>query len=215
MPSPKAKTRNVVAPANGAAVALQQLIRTIITVTAADAHVALVEGVQPSAENVLVDTELDGMRYLLIQMPGADHNRVSLSPRELEIVRMVAQGHQNKIIAGILNISTWTVCAHVRRIFAKLGVSSRAAMVARLLENSGLLKSSVAGIGRNSVRAHPDHDLLEKLSNLNSRHHQTPERTSNDRTMTKRRTLEIDSTAPRAALGANAAALSYKRSVAV
>ena len=47
---------------------------------------------------------------------------------------MVAQGHPNKVIAGVLNISTWTVCTHLRRIFAKLGVGSRAAMVAQLPE---------------------------------------------------------------------------------
>ena len=47
---------------------------------------------------------------------------------------MVAQGHPNKIIAGVLNISSWTVCTHLRRVFAKLGVTSRAAMVARLHE---------------------------------------------------------------------------------
>jgi DNA-binding CsgD family transcriptional regulator len=49
-------------------------------------------------------------------------------------VRMVAQGHSNKIMADVLGISSWTVCTHLRRIFAKLGVGSRAAMVARLLE---------------------------------------------------------------------------------
>ena len=52
---------------------------------------------------------------------------LSLSPREREIVRMVALGRQNKVIASVLNISSWTVCTHLRRIFAKLGVTSRAA----------------------------------------------------------------------------------------
>ena len=47
---------------------------------------------------------------------------------------MVAQGHPNKVIAGVLNISGWTVCTHLRRIFAKVGVGSRAAMVAKLLD---------------------------------------------------------------------------------
>ena len=64
---------------------------------------------------------------------------LSLSPREREIVRMVAQGRQNKVIAAVLNISSWTVSTYIRRIFAKLGVGSRAAMVAKLLEE-GLLK---------------------------------------------------------------------------
>jgi DNA-binding CsgD family transcriptional regulator len=87
-----------------------------------------------SAEEVLVDTEVDGFRYLLVRMPNSGRNRVQLSPREQEIVRMVAKGHPNKVIADVLNISSWTVCTHLRRIFAKLGVGSRAAMVAQLLE---------------------------------------------------------------------------------
>ena len=81
-----------------------------------------------------MDTEVDGARYLLVRLPKPSRARVSLSPREQEIVRMVAQGHPNKVIADVLNISAWTVCTHLRRIFAKLGVGSRAAMVARHLE---------------------------------------------------------------------------------
>jgi len=49
-------------------------------------------------------------------------------------VRLVAEGLPNKCISAILEISSWTVATHLRRIFAKLGVGSRAAMVARLLE---------------------------------------------------------------------------------
>jgi DNA-binding CsgD family transcriptional regulator len=88
----------------------------------------------PAPEEVLVDTEVDGHRYLLIRMPVPDHGPIRLSPREQEIVRMVAKGHPNKVIADVLNISSWTVCTHLRRIFAKLGVGSRAAMVAQLLQ---------------------------------------------------------------------------------
>jgi DNA-binding CsgD family transcriptional regulator len=100
----------------------------------------LSRGRQPSgssgttAEEVLVDTEVDGARYLLVRMRRPGYNRIQLSPREQEIVRMVAKGHPNKVIADVLNISSWTVCTHLRRIFAKLGVGSRAAMVAQLLE---------------------------------------------------------------------------------
>jgi len=86
------------------------------------------------AEEVLVDTEVEGSRYLLLRMPSPNRNRIQLSPREQEIVRMVAKGHPNKVIADVLNISAWTVCTHLRRIFAKLGVGSRAAMVAQLLQ---------------------------------------------------------------------------------
>jgi DNA-binding CsgD family transcriptional regulator len=91
-----------------------------------------------NTEKILLDIDFKGARYLLIKMPIAERKYASLSPRELEIVRMVAQGHQNKVIAVVLNISSWTVCTHLRRIFAKLGVTSRAAMVARLAEFRGL-----------------------------------------------------------------------------
>lgn len=87
-----------------------------------------------ASEEVLADVEVDGCRYLLIRMPTPDHGTIRLSPREQEIVRMVAKGHPNKVIADVLNISSWTVCTHLRRIFAKLGVGSRAAMVAQLLQ---------------------------------------------------------------------------------
>lgn len=91
-----------------------------------------------SAEEVLIDREIDGNRYLLLRMSPPNGKRIQLSPREQEIVRMVAKGHPNKVIADVLNISSWTVCTHLRRIFAKLGVGSRAAMVAQLLDTGVL-----------------------------------------------------------------------------
>ncbi len=93
-----------------------------------------IDSTEGRAEQVLVDTEVDGARYLLVRMRRPERSRIQLSPREQEIVRMVAKGHPNKVIADVLNISSWTVCTHLRRIFAKLGVGSRAAMVAQLLE---------------------------------------------------------------------------------
>jgi DNA-binding CsgD family transcriptional regulator len=54
-----------------------------------------------------------------------------LTDRELQIVQLIAQGRSNKQIAHRLQISEWTVSTHLRRVFAKLGVDSRAAMVYR------------------------------------------------------------------------------------
>jgi len=85
-------------------------------------------------EEIILDRTVDAVRYLLIRMPLATPRHAPLSPREHEIVRMVADGHPTKVIAGVLNISCWTVTAHLRRIFMKLGVTSRPAMVARLVE---------------------------------------------------------------------------------
>jgi DNA-binding CsgD family transcriptional regulator len=93
-------------------------------------------GQPPPCEEIVLDKDVDGVRYLLVRLPKPSRAPVSLSPREQEIVRMVAQGYPNKTIAGVLNISSWTVCTHLRRIFAKLGVTSRAAMIARLMEEN-------------------------------------------------------------------------------
>ena len=54
-----------------------------------------------------------------------------VTERELQIARLVALGRLNKQIAHQLHISEWTVATHLRRIFAKLGVDTRAAMVYR------------------------------------------------------------------------------------
>jgi DNA-binding CsgD family transcriptional regulator len=53
-----------------------------------------------------------------------------LTPRELEVLRLVAAGETNKAIAAELVLSERTVDRHVSNIFAKLGVSSRAAATA-------------------------------------------------------------------------------------
>lgn len=54
-----------------------------------------------------------------------------LTARELQVATLVALGRVNKEIARQLHISEWTVSTYIRRIFAKLGVDSRAAMVYR------------------------------------------------------------------------------------
>ncbi len=58
-----------------------------------------------------------------------------LSPRELEVLRLVAAGRSNREIAAALVISEHTVARHVQNIFAKLGVSSRTAASAFAYEH--------------------------------------------------------------------------------
>jgi DNA-binding NarL/FixJ family response regulator len=56
-----------------------------------------------------------------------------LTPRELEVLRLVAAGKSNREIAEALVISDHTARRHLQNIFAKLGVSSRAAATALVL----------------------------------------------------------------------------------
>jgi DNA-binding NarL/FixJ family response regulator len=57
-----------------------------------------------------------------------------LSRRELEVLRLVATGKSNREIAGALVISEHTVARHLQNIYAKLGLSSRAAATAFAFE---------------------------------------------------------------------------------
>src|SRR5918997_163620 len=58
-----------------------------------------------------------------------------LSEREVEVLRLVAQGLTNAEVAAQLYLSPRTVDAHLRRIYDKLGTSSRSAAVRFALEH--------------------------------------------------------------------------------
>lgn len=62
-----------------------------------------------------------------------------LTSRELEVLRLLADGKPNKLIAMGLNISEVTVKSHVRAVFTKLNVLSRTEAIAAATR-SGLLQ---------------------------------------------------------------------------
>ena len=117
----------------------ENLVRLLSQHTAKEARPP--EQVESDADDpaaVILRTIYKGSQYTLMResapadAPG--HPSRALSPREQEIARMVAKGLPNKAIAGVLEISEWTVGSHLRRIFAKLQVTSRAAMVTQWLQ---------------------------------------------------------------------------------
>ena len=55
----------------------------------------------------------------------------SLTPAELEVVRLVSEGLRNDAIARRLFITPGTVKVHLSHIFAKLGITSRAELAAQ------------------------------------------------------------------------------------
>jgi ATP/maltotriose-dependent transcriptional regulator MalT len=66
--------------------------------------------------------------------PGRRSNAHGLTRRELQVLRLVADGRSNKAIAAELVLSERTVDRHVSNIYAKLGVRSRAQATARAYE---------------------------------------------------------------------------------
>ena len=63
------------------------------------------------------------------QQSELDPSGQILTPREIEVLRMIAEGLGNKEIASRLSISDHTVKFHISSIFAKLGASNRAEAV--------------------------------------------------------------------------------------
>ncbi len=70
-----------------------------------------------------------------------DHDRAgqtetagTLSEREMEVLRCLCAGHTDKSLAAFLGISVWTAHAHIKKIFTKLGVHTRAEAVTHYLQ---------------------------------------------------------------------------------
>jgi DNA-binding CsgD family transcriptional regulator len=84
--------------------------------------------------------QLDGVRHVLVERDHVTGEAAVATPvssmltsRELQIAYSVADGKCDKVIAHDLGISEYTVREHMRRIFHKLKVSKRAALVAQLI----------------------------------------------------------------------------------
>ena len=76
-----------------------------------------------------------GARPDLARLGARAPDTHGLSRRELEVLRLVASGKSNREIASALVISEHTVARHIQNIFAKLGLSSRAAATAFAFEH--------------------------------------------------------------------------------
>lgn len=96
---------------------LQDLVRAVERVAAGEAYV------DPVLAGVLVGAPMTD------QVP-------TLTPREREVLRLLADGASNETIANQLGISTETVRTHIRKAMAKLDADTRTAAVATALRQS-------------------------------------------------------------------------------
>jgi DNA-binding NarL/FixJ family response regulator len=134
-----AKQRTARTSKTVACAGLEPFVREVARQALAEDIPATLHELDGEMVELFFDLEVDGTRWLVVRArPKPVSAPMNLSPREREIARMVAKGYPNKTIAAVLAISSWTVCTYLRRIFAKLGVCSRAAMVARLIEEKVL-----------------------------------------------------------------------------
>jgi len=86
-------------------------------------------------EAARVGYQLLGAAADLARLEGARTGAAGLTPRELEVLRLVAGGGTNKAVAAALDISERTVERHLSNIFDKLGVSTRSGATAFAYEH--------------------------------------------------------------------------------
>ena len=67
------------------------------------------------------------------EAPGTGRDGEALSPREREVVRLVAMGMTSRQVADELSVSVETVRTHIRNALAKTGTRTRAQLVAQVM----------------------------------------------------------------------------------
>lgn len=99
----------------------------------AGAHGYLVKDVEPDVLVAGIRSVLDGGAPLSPSVAGhllrggwqLDAPASQLTRRELEVLRLIVEGHSNKQVATALGISEKTVKTHCSRLFQRIGVSDR------------------------------------------------------------------------------------------
>jgi len=105
--------------------ALRDGVRAILPRTASGAEIIA------ALESVAAGLVVLHRDYIPLVIPSNETRELPpapqqpLTPREMEVLRMLSDGHGNKTIAWKMNISEHTVKFHVASIFSKLNVSTR------------------------------------------------------------------------------------------
>jgi DNA-binding NarL/FixJ family response regulator len=107
--------------------------RQVVGALDAGAHGYLVKDVEPDVLVAGIRSVLDGGAPLSPSVAGhllrggwqLEAPASRLTRRELEVLRLIVDGHHNKQIAAVLGISEKTVKTHCSRLFQRLGVSDR------------------------------------------------------------------------------------------
>ncbi len=102
-------------------------LEVVAGVLAAAAGLAAVSAEQAEDLALETDDDLPGAELPSAELPGDVH----LTPREREVLELLAAGLSNKRAAKQLGLSEHTVKFHAQAIYSKLGVQNRAAAVTR------------------------------------------------------------------------------------
>ncbi len=122
----------------------------VIIISAHEEHRSITRAMTLGAKGFIpkttpIDIMLSALKLVLsggVYLPPqllASHNvsdsaAVELTPRQMESLKYLQRGVQNKVIAHELNLSESTVKVHVRRIFTSLGAKNRSQAVNNAIE---------------------------------------------------------------------------------
>jgi DNA-binding NarL/FixJ family response regulator len=111
------------------------------------AHGILLKEAAPGAVLECLERVAGGGRWLAAELvqsaarpvsaSGSGNGTRPLTVREVELVRLVAEGLSNKDIGRRLSLTEGTVKSHLHHIYAKLGIANRASLVAFALGKGG------------------------------------------------------------------------------
>ena len=89
-------------------------------------------GARPAANDLMKKLQAQGVMNIPREIRAVRQDVLgSLTPRELEVLRLIAEGLSNPAIAERLTISVGTVKAHTASIYSKLGVNNRVQALSR------------------------------------------------------------------------------------
>lgn len=91
------------------------------------------------AERLSASTSEEALRVALVVELTRPHELAEviaeaycLTQRERQVARLTVNGRGNREIARMLSVSEWTVADHLKRVFGKIGVRSRAELTAKM-----------------------------------------------------------------------------------
>jgi DNA-binding NarL/FixJ family response regulator len=113
-------------PGERIARALRSNVRAVLPREASEREIAAAVRAAAAGLITVLPGDVDKILAQTVEMPS----REALTPREVEVLRMIADGESNKRIAWRLRISEHTVKFHVASILAKMDASTRAEAVA-------------------------------------------------------------------------------------
>jgi DNA-binding NarL/FixJ family response regulator len=116
---------------------------------------ALVDlGAKADAERVVATLRRNGMDVRGVQHGGRRSYGDRLSPRELDVLKLVVQGCTNRAIAELLSLSPKTVARHLESARKKLDVTTRTALAVKATETGILPEDPPLGLPRLRNVAH-------------------------------------------------------------